>query len=160
MCSKIVTKSRQYIIKIKSHIMCIIKTQSVAPVHFRIVRCHQFKKKHHVWLLSKVFTDLEKVFSLKWRCPPWEAFHWRRRECSTDPAVRLIVKCWVGVNPGQEGIVLRIKQQTGFLESAEVGSHRLSGPSLGSSRQSHYGSGSGRKWARGFSKYGVSCPSI
>ena len=31
---------------------------------------------------------------------------------------------------------------------------------FGSSRQSHYGSGSGKKWARGFSKHRVSCPSI
>ena len=79
---------------------------------------------------SKVFTDLEKVFSLKWRCPPREAFHLRRGESSADPAVRLIVKCCVGVSPGQEGIVLRIKTaDSGFLESAEVGSDRLSGPS-------------------------------
>ena len=28
------------------------------------------------------------------------------------------------------------------------------------SRQSHYRSGSGRKWAKGFSKHGVSCPSV
>ena len=49
---------------------------------------------------------------------------------------------------------------SGFLESAEVGSHRLSGPSFGLSRESHYGSISGRKWARGFSEHGVSCPSI
>ena len=31
---------------------------------------------------------------------------------------------------------------------------------FGSSKQSHYGSRSGRKWARGFSKHGVSCPSV
>ena len=53
-----------------------------------------------------------------------------RGEGSADPAVRLIVKCCVGVSPGQEGIVLRIKTaDSGFLESAEVGSDRLSGPS-------------------------------
>ena len=47
------------------------------------------------------------------------------------PAIRLIVEySSVGVSPGQEGIVLRITLQTqDFLESAEVGSHRLSGPS-------------------------------
>ena len=33
-------------------------------------------------------------------------------EWSTDPAVRLIVECSIGVSPGQEGIVLRIKWQT------------------------------------------------
>ena len=140
----------------KNHIMSIVKVQSVAPVHFRVVRSHQFKKRHHMWLLSKVFADLEKVFSLKWKCPPWEAFHWWRGECSTDPAVRLIVEFSIGVSPGQEGQMA----DSGFLESAEVGSHRLSDPSFGSSRQSHYGSRSGRKWARGFSKHGVSCPSI
>ena len=110
--------------------MAIVKVQSVAPVHFRVVRCHQMKKRHHIWLLLKVFRELEKVFSLKWRCPPWEAFHWWRRECSADPAVRPILECSVGVIPGQEGIVLRIKRHTGFLESAEVSSHRLTGPFL------------------------------
>ena len=49
-------------------------------------------------------------------------------EWSTDPAVRPIVECSIGVSPGQEGIVLRIKWQTRFLESADVDSHRLSGP--------------------------------
>ena len=63
-------------------------------------------------IVVKVFADLEKNFSLKWRCPPQEAFHLLRWECSTDPAVRLIVKCCVGVSPGQEGIVFRIKRQT------------------------------------------------
>ena len=63
-------------------------------------------------IVVKVFADLEKDFYLKWRCPPQEAFHLLRWECSTDPAVRLIVKCCVGVSPGQEGIVLRIKWQT------------------------------------------------
>ena len=62
--------------------------------------------------LLKVFADLEKVLSLKWRCPPWDAFHGRRREWSTDPGVRPIVECSIGVSPGQEGIVLRIKRQT------------------------------------------------
>ena len=35
-----------------------------------------------------------------------------KRELSADPAVRPIVECSVGVSPGQEGIVLRIKWQT------------------------------------------------
>ena len=91
---------------------CLSHISIVPSVHFRIVRCHQFKKRHHIWLLWKVFADLEKVFSLKWRCPPPEAFHWWRGECSADPAVRLIVECSVGMSPGQEGIVLRIKWQT------------------------------------------------
>ena len=32
--------------------------------------------------------------------------------------------------------------------------------SFGSFRQSHYRSRLGRKWARGFSKHGESCPSV
>ena len=35
-----------------------------------------------------------------------------KRGALADPAVRPIVECSVGVSPGQEGIVLRIKQQT------------------------------------------------
>ena len=75
MCNEIVIKLRQCIIKIKSHVMSIVTVQSVAPVYLRVVRYHQFKKRHLMRLLLKVFADLEKVFSLKWRCPPWEAFH-------------------------------------------------------------------------------------
>ena len=78
----------------------------VTSVHLKVVRCHRFKKKHHMRLLLKVFADLEKLFSLKWRCPPREAFHWWRGECSADPAGRPIMKCSVGVslvlkNPGR-----------------------------------------------------------
>ena len=97
------SKNKTIRIKIKSHSMSIVKMQSVAPVHFRVGRCHQMKKRHRMWLLSKVFTDLEKVFSLKWVCPPREAFHWRRGERSIDPAVRPIVECSIGVSPGQAG---------------------------------------------------------
>ena len=111
MCSEIVIKLRQCIIKIKSHIISIVKVQNVAPVHLRVVRCHKFKKRHHMRLLLKVFADSEQVFSL-WRCPLREAFHWWRGEHSTDPAVRLIGEFSIRVSPGQEGIVLRIKQQT------------------------------------------------
>ena len=35
--------------------MSIVKVQSVAPVHFRVGRCHQMKKGHHIRLLSKVY---------------------------------------------------------------------------------------------------------
>ena len=35
-----------------------------------------------------------------------------KRGALADPAVRPIVECSVGVSPGQEGIVLRIKGQT------------------------------------------------
>ena len=47
----------------------------LSPCLFKVVRCHQFKKRHHTRLLLKVFTDLAKVFLLKWICPPPEAFH-------------------------------------------------------------------------------------
>ena len=78
---------------------------------------------NHMRLLLKVFADLEKVFSLKWRCPPREAFHWWRGECSADPEVRLIVECSVGVSPGKEGIVLRIKRQTQDFWSPQKQAH-------------------------------------
>ena len=42
------SKNKTIRIKIKSHIMSIVKVQSVAPVHFRVVRCHQMKKSHHI----------------------------------------------------------------------------------------------------------------
>ena len=40
MCSKIVIKPRQSIIKVKSHIMSVVKVKTSTPVHFRIFRCH------------------------------------------------------------------------------------------------------------------------
>ena len=35
-----------------------------------------------------------------------------REQTEPSPEVRLIVECSIGVSPGQEGIVLRIKRQT------------------------------------------------
>ena len=58
--------------------------------------------------LLKVFADLEKVLSLKWRCPHGTPF----TDEEGSPEVRRIVDCSIGVSPGQEGIVLRIKWQT------------------------------------------------
>ena len=46
-----------------------------------------------------------------------------RGEGSADPAVRLIVECSVGVSPGQEGIVLRIKGQTQDFWSQQKQAH-------------------------------------
>ena len=34
--------------KVKSHIMSIVKVQRGAPVHFRVGRCHQMKKRHYM----------------------------------------------------------------------------------------------------------------
>ena len=102
-----------------------------------------------------LFLDVE--MSPKGSLPLMEGEH------STDPAVLAVVSCGIQCRsePRTGGHCLEDQTaDSGFLESADVGSHRLSGPSFGSSRQSHYGSGSGRKCARGFSKHGVSCPSI
>ena len=93
--------------------MSIGKVQCVMSVHFRIVRCHQIKERHHTWLsLVKILTELKKVFSLKWRNTPWEAFSWWGGECPADPAIRSFVGCSIAVTPGQEGIVLGVKQRT------------------------------------------------
>ena len=57
--------------------MSIVKVQCVITVHLRIVRCHQLMKRHHMWLLlMKVFTQVSKALSLKWRNAPREAIHW------------------------------------------------------------------------------------
>ena len=65
----------------------------------------------HMIVVKSIHRLGESLF-LEVRCPPQEAFHWWRGEHSADPAVRPIVECSVGVSPGQEGIVLRIKRQT------------------------------------------------
>ena len=117
-------KPRQSIIKVKSHIMSVVKVQTVTTVHLSIVRRHQIKKWYHIWLLlEKVVANLEKVLSLKWRCPPQEGFHWWGGECSTGPATRLIVECSMGMSPGQEGIDLRLKQQTQDFWSQQKQAH-------------------------------------
>ena len=104
--------------------MSTVKVQTVAPVDFKFIRCHQIKKRHHIWLLlSKIFTDSEKVVSLKWRCPPWEDFHWWRGEHSAYPSVRPTAECSVGLSPGQEGIILRVKWQTQDFWSQQKQTH-------------------------------------
>ena len=73
--------------------MSIVKLQYVIPVHLRIVRCHQTKKRHCIWLmLVKVFAELKKVLSLKWRNPPWEAFNWWRGWKAENWATELILR--------------------------------------------------------------------
>ena len=72
----------------KSHIMPI-----VTSVHLKVVRCHQFKKRHHMRLLLKVFADLECLFlevemSTKGSLPLTKGEH------STDPAV-VVVSCGI-----------------------------------------------------------------
>ena len=46
-----------------------------------------------------------------------------KRGALADPAVRSIVECSVGVSPGQEGIVLRIKRQTQDFWSQQKQAH-------------------------------------
>ena len=66
----------------------------VTSFFLRIVRCHQIKKRHHIWLLLvKVFSELKKVLSKKWRNSPWDVFNWWGGECSADPTIRPIVEC-------------------------------------------------------------------
>ena len=52
-----------------------------------------------------------------------KSLSWWRGEHSVDPAVRPIVECSVGVSPGQEGIVLRIKRQTQDFWSQQKEAH-------------------------------------
>ena len=81
-----------------------------------------------MWLL-KVVTNLEKVFSLKWRCAP--------RKSSSDeegsvPQIQELDRLWNvhRSEPRTERHCLEDQMaDTGFLETAEIGSHRLSGPS-------------------------------
>ena len=66
----------------------------VSSVHLRIARCHQIKKRHHIWLLLvKVFSELKRILFLKWRNPPREAFNWwggwKAENCITYLILRL-----------------------------------------------------------------------
>ena len=77
-------------------------------------------------LLAKVVTDLEKVLSLSPRSG--EAHHGKpatgeEGEHSTDPAIRLIVDCGIGMSLGLEGIVLRVTWQTQYFCSQQKQAH-------------------------------------
>ena len=101
------------------HIMSI-----VTSVHLRIVRCHQIKKRRHIWLvLVKVYAELKKVLPLKQKNPPCETFNWWWGEHSTDPAIRPIMECSIRMSLGQEGIVLNVKWQTQDFWSQQMQAH-------------------------------------
>ena len=95
---------------IKSYIMSI-----VIPVHLRIVRCHQIKKRHQYDCCSwRYLQSWRKSF-------PWsgETHHVKPSVdgggwggCSADSAIRLIVECSIGESSGQDGVDFRVKRQT------------------------------------------------
>ena len=130
MHSKIVIKQSQCIIKITSHVMSIVKVQSVAPVHFRVVRCHQMKKRHHMRLLSKVFTDLEKSLFLEVEISTMESLPLMHKGALCRPSSQTNCGMQRRSEPRTGRHCLEDQMaDSGSLESAEVGSHGLSGPS-------------------------------
>ena len=42
--------------------MSIVKVQRVAPVHFRVGRCHQMKKRHHMIVVEGIHRLGESPF--------------------------------------------------------------------------------------------------
>ena len=113
MSGKIVIKPRQCIIKIKSHIMSIVHVQSVAPVHFRVA-------KYHHRIEESPFLEAEK--------PPMGSPQLMRKGMLHRPSIRLIVECNIGISPGQEVMVLKIKGRLGIF-GVSRSSPRFSGPS-------------------------------
>ena len=70
--------------------------------------------------------DIDRVkesLSLEMEKPTVGSLQLMKRECSSDPAIRPIVECSIGVSPGQEGIVLRVKQQTQDFLSQQKQAH-------------------------------------
>ena len=57
------SKNKTIKIKIKSHSMSIVKVQSVAPVHFRVGRCHQNEEEaSHVIVVEGIHRLGEGLF--------------------------------------------------------------------------------------------------
>ena len=96
----------------------------VTSVHFKVVRCHQFKKRHHMRLL-KVFADLK---SFPWSGDVHNETPFMDEEGS-GPQTQQLDRLWNAAYKWAQDRKALSWADSGFLESAEVGSHRLSGPS-------------------------------
>ena len=88
MCSEIVIKPKQCIIK--SHLMSVVKVQSVAPVHFRVGRCHQMKKRHHMIVVEGIQRLRESLF-LEVQMSTAKAFH---DEEGSTPQIQQLDQLW------------------------------------------------------------------
>ena len=69
-----------------------------------------------------VVGDIDRIkesLSLEMEKPTIGSLQLVKRECSSDPAIRPIVECSIGMSPGQEGIILRVKWQTQDLWSQQ-----------------------------------------
>ena len=70
--------------------------------------------------------DIDRVkesLSLEMEKPTVGSLQLMKRECSSDPAIRPIVECSIRMSPGQEGIVLRVKQKTKDFWSQQKQAH-------------------------------------
>ena len=83
----------------------------VTSIHLKIVRCHQFKKTHHKIVVEGIRRLGESLF-LKVEMSTMGSLPLMKRGALCRPSSYLIVEFSVGVSPGQEDIVLRIKGQT------------------------------------------------
>ena len=73
-----------------------------------------------------VVGDIDRIkesLSLEMEKPTIGSLQLVKRECSSDPAIRPIVECSIRMSPGQEGIVLRVKQQTQDFWSQQKQAH-------------------------------------
>ena len=114
------------IIKVESHIMSIVKVQSVTPVLLRTARCHQIK----VIVVGEDIDRVEEGLFLKVEEPTMGSLQLMRRGSTlqTQQLYDCGMQCKNEPRTGRR----YLKGQTadsGLLESAEAGPHRLSGPS-------------------------------
>ena len=129
MCSKIAIKLRQCIIKIKSHIMSIVKVQSITPVHSRVVDVIRQRRG--------ITGDCCLRYSQTWRKSfPWsgDVHHGKPSidEEGSAPQTQQLDRLWNAALEWAQDRKALSWGSSGRLrisESAEVGSHRLSGPS-------------------------------
>ena len=73
-------------------------------------------------IVVEVFADLKSLF-LEVEMSTTGSLSLMKRGALHRPAVRLVVEFSIGMSPGQEGIVLRIKQQTEDFWSQQKQAH-------------------------------------
>ena len=81
--------------------MSIVEVQHVAPVHFRVVRCHQMKKKH-LMIVVKYIRSLGESLFLEEEMSTMRSLPLMKSASQTQQLE--IVECSVGVSPGQEAL--------------------------------------------------------
>ena len=114
------------IIKVESHIMSIVKVQSVTPILLRTARCNQIK----VIVVGEDIDRVEKGLFLEVEEPTMGSLQLMRRGSAlqTQQLYDCGMQCKNEPRTGRRCLKGQT-EDSGLLESAEASPHRFSGPS-------------------------------